>query len=128
MKSERRNSTSPELNLDELALDYLKKHGATNVRRLHEALRINNPSLSESEVVDLVWRLSDENKAQLEDAWPVMKPFTRFLGLWERHLSLYGSLVLAIATSFSIYVVPADLPWVSIRWALAFVFVLFIPG
>jgi uncharacterized membrane protein len=76
----------------------------------------------------MVWRLSDEGKAQLEDAWPVTKPFTRFLGLWERHLALYGSLVLAFAAILSIYVVPADLPWVSIRWVLGSVFVLFIPG
>jgi uncharacterized membrane protein len=76
----------------------------------------------------MVWRLSDDGKAQLEDAWPITKPFTRFLGLWERHISLYGSVVLALAAILSIYVVPAALPWVSIRWMLGSVFVLFIPG
>jgi hypothetical protein len=128
MKSEKRRSTASESNLDEFSLEFLGKHGPTSVQRLYEALRIDNPSLTELEVVDIVWRLSDEGKAQLEDAWPNTKPFTQFLGLWERHLSLYGSAVLAFAAILSIYVVPADLPWVSIRWVLASVFVLFIPG
>ena len=128
MKSEKRPSVDSESNLDQLTLEFLGKYGPTSVQRLHEALRINNPSLTELEVVDMVWRLSDGGKAQLEDAWPVTKPFTRFLGLWERHLSLYGSLVVAFATILSIYVVPPDLPWVSIRWVLGSVFVLFVPG
>lgn len=128
MKSEKRRSSRSESNLDQLTLELLDKYGTTSVQRLHEELRIYDPSLTESEVVDIVWRLSDEGKAQLDDAWPVTKPFTRFLGLWERHLSLYGSFVLAFATIVSIYVVPPDLPWVSIRWVLGSVFVLFVPG
>jgi hypothetical protein len=128
MKGERRRSAGSESDLDELTLEYLGKYGTTSVQRLHEVLKIRIPSLTESEVVDMVWRLSNEGKAQLDDVWPVMKSFTRFLGLWERHLSLYGSLMLAFAAILSIYVVPAALPWVSIRWVLASVFVLFIPG
>lgn len=128
MRSERRHGTGSESSLDELTLEYLGKYGTMSVQRLHEALRTNDPSLTESEVVDIVWRLSDEGKAELEDAWPVTKSFTRFLGLWERHISLYCLLLLAFAAISSIYLVPADLPWVSIRWVLASVFMLFIPG
>jgi hypothetical protein len=128
MKSEKPHSTGSESSLDQLTLEFLGKYGTTSVQRLHGALRISNPSLTELEVVDMVWRLSDEGKAQLEDAWPVTKPFTRFLGMWERHLAPYGLSALAFATILSIYVVPADLPWVSIRWVLGSVFVLFIPG
>jgi len=128
MKSEKRRSNESESNLDELTLEFLSKYGTTSVQRLDEALRINSPSLTELEVVDMVWRLSDEGKAQLENAWPITKPFTRFLGLWERHLSLYGSLFLALATILSVYVLPSDFPWVVARWVLGSVFVLFIPG
>ncbi|HXX73176.1 MAG TPA: DUF1616 domain-containing protein [Candidatus Acidoferrales bacterium] len=128
MRSEKRHKTGSESNLDELTLEFIGKYGPTSVQRLHEALRINNPSLTELEVVDIVWRLSDDGKAQLEDAWPVTKPFTSFLGLWERHLSLYGSLVFAFAVNLLIYAVPSGSPWVVFRWVLGSVFVLFIPG
>ena len=128
MKSERRHGTGTQSNLHELILDYLGKHGTTRVQRLHEALRINDPSLAESEVVDMVWRLSDEGKTNLEETWSVTKSFGRFLGMWERHLSLYGSLLLTFAAISSVYLVPAALPWVFVRWVLASVVMLFIPG
>ena len=128
MKSEKRPSAGSESNLDRLILEFLGKYGTWSVQRLHAALRIYNPSLTELEVVDRVWRLSDEGEVQLEDAWPITKPFTRFLGMWERHLSLYGSVMLAFAAILSIYVVPPDLPWEAIRWVLGSVFVLFTPG
>lgn len=116
------------ISLDDQVLRILERNGASTVQELYHTLNAELPSLTESELVDMVWSLSDEGKAQLEDAWPVMKSFTGFLGMWERHLSLYGSLVLAFAAILSIYLVPANLPWVSIRWVLASLLVLFIPG
>jgi hypothetical protein len=121
-------SSHPELSLEERTLEYLEKNGTTSVRQLRDALRTNDPSLTESEVTTMVWRLSEQGKAILEEVWPVTRSFVRFLGLWERHLSLYVSLVVALATILSIYVVPPDSPWGAIRLVLGLVFVLFIPG
>jgi len=121
-------SSDSDIRLDERALEHLGKSDTTSVRDLYQDLRTSDPTLTESEVTAMVWRLSKQNKATLEDAWPVTRSFPKFLALWERHLPVYSSLATALAAILSVYVVPSDLPWLAIRWVFASLFVLFIPG
>jgi hypothetical protein len=114
--------------LDEQASSYLRSSGATSVAQLYDALRARNPSLSEMEVTDLVWRLVDGGHVEVEDMPPATKSLSEYLRIWERNLWLYGSLTIGLIAILAIYVVPSEFPIVALRWIAGTVFVLFIPG
>lgn len=122
---DRRPEVSP---LDEEALTYLKKNGETNVTQLHDALKVRNPSLSEAEVTDLVWRLVEEGHVDVEDNPPATNSLRQYLRIWERNLSFYAPLAISFMTVLVIYTVPSQFPLVLVRWILGSVFVLFVPG
>jgi len=119
---------SQNTSLDEQALRYLEKNASASVQELHDALIVRNPSLTQVEVTDLVHRLAEQNKVNLEDVPPTTKSLREYLKLWERNLWLYLVLAISLATLLVIYAVPSELPFVALRWALGSVFVLFIPG
>jgi hypothetical protein len=114
--------------LDEKALVYIEKNGATNVQDLYDSLRVDNPWLSMAEVTDMVWRLVHQGKASLEDSQPPTKSMTQFLAHWEWNLPLYATLILSLATILVVYEVPDQMPFVVLRWGLGLLFVLYIPG
>jgi hypothetical protein len=114
--------------LDEEALRYLGRNGATSVRELYETLRIEDPSLTKPEVADLVWRLAEQGKVDLEDAPLAARSVREYLGVWERNLWLYVSLAVSLATVLVVYATPSELPFVALRWVLGLAFALFIPG
>ena len=114
--------------LDERALAHLRKNGSESVGELYDALKARNPSLTEYETTDLVWRLDEQGKAEVEDVPPATKSVREYLGLWERNLWLYATLAVSLATVVVIYAVPDVFPLVAARWILGSVFVLFVPG
>jgi hypothetical protein len=122
--SPQRQNTS----LDEQALRYLEKNRAASVQELYDVLIVRSPSLTQVEVTDLVHRLAEQEKVNLEDVPPTAKSLREYLRLWERNLWLYLVLAISFATLLVIYVVPSELPFVALRWVLGSVFVLFIPG
>jgi len=79
-------------------------------------------------MMDLVQRLAEHDKVNLEDVPPVVKSLPEYLGIWERNLWLYASLAVSFATVFVVYVLPSEFPFVALRWVLGSVFVLFVPG
>jgi len=89
-----------------------------NVQELHEALGARNPSLTQAEMADLVWRLAEQGKADLEDIPPTAGSLTEYLRFWERNLWLYVSLAISFATVLVIYVMPSEFPFVIVRWVL----------
>ncbi len=91
------------------------------------ALWLKNPSVSRDEVANLVWRLSGENKLELEYAFQAGSLFA-YLKLWERNLWLYVSITVSLLTVVAVYALPSEYPFVAIRWVLGSIFVLFIPG
>jgi hypothetical protein len=120
---------SDNASLDEQALRYLETKGGTaHVQELYEALSIRNRSLAKADLVDCVWRLDEQEKVELQDLPPSTKSLPEYLMHWERNVWLYASLTISIVTIIAIYVLPADLPLVAIRWVLGSIFVLFIPG
>jgi hypothetical protein len=107
---------------------FLKKNGQVSVPDLYESLRTRNPSLTEDSVTDLVWQLVERGNVKVDDNPPAAKSLKEYLRLWERNLSLYLSLAVALCTVLVVYALPADSPVVSLRWVLGSVFVLFMPG
>jgi hypothetical protein len=114
--------------LDEQASSYLKKNGAKSVAQLYDALKVRNPSLSEVEVTDLVWRLVEVGQVDVEDVPPATGSLRQYVGMWERNLWFYASIGISLMTVLVIYTVPAQFPLVALRWILGSAFVLFIPG
>jgi len=124
-------SQNPQLgnkSLDEQALTYLERKGTVGVQELYDALAVRNGSLTKVEVADLVHRLAEQNKIDLEDVPPATKSTQEYLRLWERNLWLYAVLAVSFATVLTIYAIPSDFPFVALRWVFGSVFVLFIPG
>jgi hypothetical protein len=114
--------------LDEQASSYLKKNGVTSVPQFYDALRVKNPSLNEGEVTDLVWRLVEGGKADVEDTPPAAESLRHYLRIWERNLWFYMSVSISLVNVLVIYTLPTELPLVAARWVLGSVFVLFLPG
>jgi uncharacterized membrane protein len=48
--------------------------------------------------------------------------------MWEMNVYFYVSLAISFGAILAIYTIPAEFPFVLIRWVLGSVFVLFIPG
>jgi hypothetical protein len=125
-----KSSPSDSTNLDHEALQYLEKRegGTASVQELYEALSTKHPSLTSADVADCVWRLDEQEKAELKDLPPAADSLGEYLGHWERNVWLYASLAISVATIVAIYTLQAELPLVAIRWVLGSLFVLFIPG
>jgi hypothetical protein len=129
-----KNGKQPDLalsttkSLDDQALDYLRKNGATTVPALSDALRAKNSSLTETEIAGLVWRLAERGQVDVEDVPPQVKSLKEYLGLWERNVWFYASVAASLMTVLVIYTLPTELPLVAVRWVLGSVFVLFLPG
>jgi hypothetical protein len=115
--------------LDEQTLRYLETSGGTaHVEELYEALSAKNQSLAKADLADCVWRLDEQGKVELQDLPPATRSLSEYLMHWERNVWLYASLAVSVATIIAIYLLPADMPLVAIRWVLGSLFVLFIPG
>ncbi|MGP8070520.1 MAG: DUF1616 domain-containing protein [Candidatus Bathyarchaeia archaeon] len=127
-KGEADLALSQTKSLDDQALDYLTKNGTTTVPALLDALRVKNSTLSDTEVADLVRRLAGQDLVAVEDVPLQVRSLMEYLGLWERNLWFYASVVLSLFTVPVIYALPAEFPLVAVRWILGSVFVLFLPG
>ena len=114
--------------VEQQALKCLEKNNGSTVETLFGALKANMPNLTETEVTDLVWRLAEEDRVDLEDVPPASNSVREYLRLWDRNLWFYLSVAASLMTVLVVYALPTDLPLVAIRWILGSVFVLFIPG
>jgi hypothetical protein len=114
--------------LNEQASTFVRKNGATSVPQLYAALKDRNPSLSEVDVTDLVWRLIEGGQVDVEDVPPATGSLRQYVRIWERNLWFYASVVISLMTTLVVYTVPSQLPLVALRWIFGSVFVLFIPG
>ena len=117
-----------ERSLDERVLSYLEQNGATSVQRLYDALVVTDPSINKLELANTAWRLSETDKASLNDVSPDNASVLQYLSLWDTHLGLYGFMLIALIAVFVIYLTPAELPWIAVRWVLGTLLVAFIPG
>jgi len=130
----RKNGKQPDLalfetkSLDDQALEYLRKNGATSVQALLDALRAKNSTVTDTEAADLVRRLADRGQVDVEDVPPQVRSLREYLGLWERNVWFYASVAASLMTVLVIYTLPSELPLVAVRWVLGSVFVLFLPG
>lgn len=114
--------------LDEQGLAFVKKTGGLSVGQLYDVLKVSNQSLTEAEVTDMVWRLVEEGRADVEEVPLATKSIRGYLGVWDRNLWFYAVLVFSLMTVLVVYTLPEQFPLVVLRWVLGSVFVLFIPG
>jgi hypothetical protein len=122
------NPSLQDVSLVGQAEAFLKKNGQVTVPRLYEGLKPRNPTLTEDTATDLVWQLVERGGVKVDDNPPATRSLREYLRMWERNLSLYLSLAVALSTVPVVYALPADSPLVALRWVLGSVFVLFIPG
>lgn len=127
-RNKREDRQTHSMSLDEQALAYLKKSGSSTVKKVYSDLRMKNPSLTEADLADAVWRMVEGGKAEAEDIPPATKSLREYLRFWERNLVSYLVIAACLLTLVTIYALPAQFPLVIFRWVLGSVFVLFIPG
>ena len=116
------------MSLEAQALKFLETKEAVNVSELYNALWAKDPSITRSEVADFVWQLAEQNKVDLEDHQPAVGSLVEYLRHWERTLWIYVSLTVSMLTVMAVYLLPSEYPFVTIRWGLGLIFVLFVPG
>jgi hypothetical protein len=121
-------TSAKALSLDEQASSCLQKNGAMSVPQLYDALRVNNPLLTRDEVTDLIWRLVEGGKADVEENPPTARSLSQYLRIWESNLWFYIIVVITTITVLAVYAIPSQSPLVVLRWILGSVFVLVIPG
>jgi len=114
--------------VEQQALKCLETNNGSTVESLYSTLKANMPNLTETEVTDLVWRLAEEDRVDLEDVPPASDSIRKYVRIWDRNLWFYAAVVTSLATVLVIYALPTDFPLVAFRWILGSVFVLFIPG
>jgi len=112
--------------LDAVAAAYLQKSGATTGEKLYEKLRTKFPGLTEDDFAGLVERLAAQDQVDLYER--PAGSFTAFLGGWERNWWFFLSIILCASAALTVYIVPADSPFLIIRWVLGLLFVIFLPG
>jgi len=113
--------------LEQAALKFLEREGgATSVLRLYGALLLSDHSVTRRMTTDVVWRLADQDKVELD--YVPLATFGAFLRHWQRNLTIYVSFAVALVTILAIYTLPASTPLVVVRWIFGVIFVLFIPG
>lgn len=84
--------------------------------------------MTDSDVVDLVWCLTEEGKVDLEGVPPATGSFGQYLRFWERNLWFHAAIAISVLAMLAICVLPEEFPLVAARWVLGSVFVLFILG
>jgi len=114
--------------VEQQALSCIEKNNGLTVQSLFGALKLKVPTLTETEATDLVWRLAEEGRVDLEDVPPASNSIQTYLRIWDRNLWFYLSVAASLMTVLVVYALPTDLPLVAFRWILGSVFVLFIPG
>jgi hypothetical protein len=114
--------------VEQQALTYLQKNGDTTVASLYNALKPMNPTLTETEVTSLAWRLADEDRVNLQDVPPASNSLQEYVRLWDRNLWFYLSVAASLLTVLVAFEIPTNSPLVIARYILGSVFVLFIPG
>lgn len=120
------SDSSGDGSLEEVVLQYLPSNGETIVAQLYDALSITHPELTKAKTTDLVWRLVNQRKLELE--YPRESTFVQFLGHWEMNLGIYATFAVSLMLLVGINVIPVSSRFVFLRWVLGSAFVLLLPG
>ncbi|MGA3406644.1 MAG: DUF1616 domain-containing protein [Candidatus Bathyarchaeia archaeon] len=119
----------PDLSLespDREVWAFLQKHGAMSVTQAYDSYYQSSPTLTMAEMTDIVWRLVQAGKVDLQNIPRASTSVQEYLEHWDENLWLYASTVVTLATVLVIAVSPNS--FLPVRWVLGSVFVLFIPG
>ena len=119
---------SANSNFEEVALRFLdvETGGVASVWQLYGALLLADHSTTMKEATDVVWRLADQGKVELE--YLPSRSFVEFLGHWERNLGTYTSFAASLVAVLAAYALPTNAPFLILRWIFGSALVLFIPG
>jgi len=125
--SEREGSASLK-ELEELLLRYVAGNESVSVRQLFDVAHSKNPSMTEVQFMILLRDLEKDGSVRLEDFSQARITLSQYLRMWDRNLWFYGSVAVSLLTLLLVYLAPAQMPFLALRWAVGCVFVLLIPG
>ena len=118
-----------EKELKDLIVDVLREEKPRSVSQLVDSVltRIET-DVSIPDVVRLVHELGEEGRIALSQRPRMFETFTSYLLDRKFSLSLWLVFAAVILTWISIYLIPSEFPWVTPRWVLGTLFVIFLPG
>ncbi|MFB0569120.1 MAG: DUF1616 domain-containing protein [Nitrososphaeria archaeon] len=118
-----------EKELKDLIVDVLREEKPRSVSQLVDSVltRIET-DVSIPDVVRLVHELGEEGRITLSQRPRMFETFTSYLLDRKFSLSLWLVFAAVILTWISIYLIPSEFPWVTPRWVLGTLFVIFLPG
>jgi uncharacterized membrane protein len=113
--------------LDELAIDCLRRTGPINARELFAKLRDIRPGLQQQDFVNLIDRLKMK-EVVITDDFANFGSFLSYLQQWELSIWFYLSSGLAVLILALFYVENATFPLILMRWIGGSIFLTILPG
>jgi len=114
--------------LKEAILATTKEQRPETVDQLVRRVKQQLPSVSETEIIDVILRLQNEGKLDLRQEYPSPRNLVEFLG--SNAASWYWiTLALTVAAVISVFTISEEnFPLVVIRYVLGAIFILWLPG
>jgi hypothetical protein len=117
-----------EQSLEAAILKVVSEQKPETVDRLTRQVRVEFPSISEREILDVIIRLQNDGKLRFTQMRPPREDGTTYLrsshALWY-----WATLAVIIVAQVSVFTIPEDAyPFVIIRYILGAIFILWLPG
>jgi len=114
--------------VEQMVEETIKSRHPETVAELFGIVREKKPDLTREELVQIVEKLRDDEKIELELPPPRVEAYLEYLGVRSENLWFYLVVAASIAVLLAVYVIPNTYPLVVLRWIVGSIFVLFLPG
>lgn len=111
-----------------MAQEALRTRHPKTVAQLFRIIQEQQPSATTEDVVEVVKRLREDGKIELELPPPRAETYLQYLQARPQNTWFYLVIAASIATLAAVYVTPNTYPMVVFRWVVGSIFVLFLPG
>lgn len=98
------------------------------VAELFQILREEHPTVTKEKVVDIIKKLKEDGKIELELPLPRSENFLHYLQAKPQNAWFYLVIAASIATLAAVYIIPNTYPAVVFRLVMGSIFILFLPG
>ena len=122
------SASQPKIVFRQSLIEFAEAHQAGTLRDLYEAAKQREPNLSDEKFVNDALDLASEGTLTLEESIPTQLSFPKFLSVWYTNAWLWLVVGVAALTLAAIYLLPAQYPFIAVRWVAGSAFVLFLPG
>jgi len=114
--------------VERMVEETIKSRHPETVAELFRIVREKKPDVTREELVEIVKRLRDNEKIELELPPPRVGAYLEYLRVKSENMWFFLVVVASIVVLLAVYVIPNTYPLVVLRWVVGSIFVLFLPG